>query len=156
MHLEGTTSIAASPDEVWKYLTDPNSVGKCVPGLESMHVIEADKKFGAVASLGLGSVKVTFNAEVEWLELDPPNRAKMKVHGAAPGSSMDATSEMKLSAGSGSHTDMDWTADVFVVGKIASLASRLLGGVTQKLAGDFFDCVKSNLEKESRNVQNPS
>lgn len=147
MQLEGTVTIAAPPDEVWKFLTDPNAVGKCVPGLQSMQIIEPDKKFGAIASIGLGSVKVTFNADVEWLELDPPNRAKMRVHGVAPGSSMDATSEMKLSSGVDSQTEMAWTADVVVVGKIATLASRLMGSVTQKLAGDFFNCVKSNIEQ---------
>jgi hypothetical protein len=147
MQLKGTVIIAAPPDKVWNFLTDPNAVGKCVPGLQSMEIIEPDKKFAAVASIGLGTVKVTFNADVEWLELDPPNRAKMKVHGVAPGSSMDATSEMRLSSGADSQTEMSWTADVVVVGKIATLASRLMGGVTQKLAGDFFNCVKSNIEQ---------
>jgi uncharacterized protein len=148
MQLQGSITIAAPPEEVWKYLTNPDTVSTCVPGLDSMHIIEPDRKFGAIASIGLGSVKVTFNAEVEWLELDAPNRARMKVHGVAPGSSMDATSEMLLSTnGAADHTEMKWTADVVVVGKIAMLASRMMGGVSQKLAGDFFNCVKSNIEK---------
>ena len=81
------------------------------------------------------------------MELDKPNRARMKVHGVAPGSSMDAVSEMSLSSGADGQTEMKWEADVTVVGKIATLASRLMGGVTQKLAGDFFNCVKSEIEK---------
>jgi uncharacterized protein len=147
MQLEGSVTISTPPEEVWKFLTDPHQVGTCVPGLESMNIIEPDKKFGAIASLGLGSVKIKFNAEVEWLELDSPNRAKMKVHGIAPGSSIDATSEMFLSAASDNQTEMKWTANVVVVGKIASLASRLMGGVSQKMAGEFFACVKANIEK---------
>lgn len=147
MHVEGAVTIASPQEEVWKFLTDPNAVGKCVPGLASMEIVVPDKQFNAVASIGLGSVKVTFNAQVEWLEMDAPNLARMKVHGVAPGSSMDATSEMVLSSGSDGQTDMKWSADVTVVGKIATLASRLMGSVTQKLAGDFFNCVKSQIEK---------
>lgn len=147
MHVEGTVTIASPQEDVWKFLTDPNTVGKCVPGLESLDIVEPDKQFNAVASIGLGSVKVTFNAKVEWLELDMPNRARMKVHGVAPGSSMDAVSEMVLSPDGDNQTEMKWEADVTVVGKIATLASRLMGGVTQKLAGDFFNCVKSEIEK---------
>jgi uncharacterized protein len=148
MQLQGSVTIAAPPDVVWNYLTDPNAVRSCVPGLDSLTVIEPNRKFGAVASIGLGAVKVTFNAEVEWVELDAPNRAKMRVHGVAPGSSMDATSEMNLSTnGNPDQTEMTWTADVVVLGKIATLASRMMGGVSQKLAGDFFNCVKSNIEK---------
>jgi carbon monoxide dehydrogenase subunit G len=146
MHLEGNVTISSPQENVWKFLTDPHAVGACVPGLESMDIVEPDRKFSAVASLGLGSVKVTFAAQVEWLELDAPNRAQMKVHGVAPGSSMDATSEMKLTAGSDSQTELHWTADVVVVGKIATLASRLMGGVTQRLAGEFFNCVKGHIE----------
>jgi len=147
MHLEGKVTIAAPQNEVWNFLTDPNKVGSCVPGLVSMNIIEPDKKFGAIAGLGLGSVKVTFNAEIEWLELDKPNRAKMKARGAAPGSSMDAVSEMKMSRIDDKQTELVWTAEVTVVGKIASLASRLMGSVSQKMAGDFFNCVKSQIEK---------
>jgi uncharacterized protein len=147
MHLAGDVTISASQKNVWKFLTDPNLVSQCVPGLESMKVIEPDKKFGAVAAIGLGSVKVKFDAQVEWLELEEPNRAKMKVHGVAPGSNMDATSEIKLTTGADKQTTLQWTADVVVVGKIATLASRLMGGVTQKLAGEFFNCVKSHVEK---------
>lgn len=147
MHLEGKVTILSPQPEVWKFLTDPQAVGTCVPGLQSMEIIEPDRKFGAVASLGLGSVKVTFNAEVEWLELQAPDRAKMKVHGVASGSSMDATSEMKLSKSSDKETELQWTADVVIVGKIATLASRLMGGVSQKMAGEFFNCAKSKIEK---------
>lgn len=147
MHLEGKVTIQSPQDDVWKFLTDPHQVGACVPGLQSMEIIEPDKKFKAVAGLGLGSVKVTFNAEIEWLELDSPNRAKMKAQGVAPGSSMDVVSEMKLSHLSDEQTELMWTAEVVVVGKIATLASRLMGSVAQKMAGDFFSCAKSKIER---------
>jgi len=147
MHLEGNVTIKSPQTKVWKFLVDPNQVSQCVPGLQSMKIIKPDKKFGAVAGIGLGAVKVTFNAEVEWLELDKPNRAKMKAHGVAPGSSMDAVSEIKLSQNTEKHTELMWTAEVTVVGKIATLASRLMGGVSQKMAGEFFNCVKNKIEK---------
>ncbi len=147
MHLEGKVTIKAPQDKAWKFLTDPNQVSKCVPGLQSMKIVEPDKKFAAVSGLGLGSVKVTFNVDVEWLELEKPNRARMKARAVAPGSSIDAVSEMKLSKTSATETELGWTADVTVVGRIATLASRLMGGVSQKMAGDFFNCAKSQIEK---------
>ena len=42
---------------------------------------------------------------------------------------------------------MEWSADVKVLGTIASLAARLMKPVTQKLTGQFFTCVKKKLEK---------
>ena len=147
MHLEGNVTINAPLQTVWEFLTDPHKVSQCAPGLESLEIVVPDEKFRVVAGIGLGSVKVTFTTDVEWLEIEEPSRAKMKAHGTAPGSSVDATSEMMMAENADGGTDLDWTAEVVVVGKIASLASRLMGGVTKKLSGEFFNCVKSQIEE---------
>ncbi len=146
MQFKGVVSIQAPRDKVWKSLTDPAFVSQCAPGLEKMEVIVPDEKFRVVASVGFGAVKATFATDVEWLELAAPNHAKMKAHGTAPGSGMDATSDMYLSDGTDGTTELNWQADVIVVGSIASLASRLLGSVTQKLTNAFFNCVKAKIE----------
>ena len=146
MILEGTVKINAPQEQVWKFLTDPEKVAKCMPGLKSIEVVVPDKQFDVVASVGLGAVNATFAASVEWVELDAPNRATMKAHGTAPGSAVDVTSEMKLSSDENGITTLDWSADVVVVGTIASLASRLMPGVTRKLSGTFFDCFKKQIE----------
>jgi carbon monoxide dehydrogenase subunit G len=146
MQVSGSTTINAPREKVWSFLTNPDFVAKCAPGVESMEVLEENKKFKAVASVGLGNLKVRFNADIEWLEMDAPNRAVLKGHGTAPGSAVDGTAEMKLRDGEAGATIMDWTADVNILGTIASLASRMMGSVSQKLAGEFFACVKSQIE----------
>ncbi len=147
MHFEGTVSINASQEKVYAFLTDPNQVSQCAPGLQSMTIVVPEKQFNVVASIGFGSVKATFDVEVEWVELEAPTYAKMKAHGKAPGSAADVVSDMRLTrTPENTVTELTWTADVSIVGSIASLASRLLGGMTRKLSGAFFDCVKSKIE----------
>jgi carbon monoxide dehydrogenase subunit G len=146
MRLEGTTNIKAPRDKAWAFLTDAYKVCECAPGVESIDIVEPDKKFKVIASVGFGSVKARFVTDVEWLEADPPNRAVMKAHGKATGSAMDALAEMTLSDGPNGSTDLAWVANVTVVGTIASLASRLMGSVTQKLTGEFFNCAKQKIE----------
>jgi carbon monoxide dehydrogenase subunit G len=53
---------------------------------------------------------------------------------------------MALSDGENGTTDLKWTADITIVGTIASLASRLMSPVTKKMTGIFFDCVKAKIE----------
>ena len=113
-----------------------------------MEVVEPGQKFQAVVSVGFGSMKARFTADIEWVELEEPERAKMKARGKAPGSTADATSEMKLTATSDSETELSWSADVSIQGTMASLASRLMGSVTNRLTGEFFDCVKKHIEAE--------
>jgi carbon monoxide dehydrogenase subunit G len=146
MHLEGTVTIKAPRGRIWEFLTDPYQVTQCAPGLEKVEVIVPGQTFRATAAIGFGSVKARFSGDVEWLELEAPDRAKMKAHGTAPGSAADVVSEMFLSDDPSGGTQMRWTADVTVVGQLASLAARLMGTVSQKLTGVFFDCVRSKIE----------
>ena len=147
MNFKGTVTINAPREKVWAFLTDPSRLTECAPGLESLDVIVPNEKFRAVASAGFGAIKATFVTDATWMDLDPPNRARMKIHGKASGSSVDGTSEMVLSDGANGSTVLNWSSDTTVVGTIASLAARLMGVVTQKLTGAFFECVRKKIEQ---------
>ncbi|HLE61792.1 MAG TPA: carbon monoxide dehydrogenase subunit G [Pyrinomonadaceae bacterium] len=146
MQVTGSTEIKAPRQKVWDYLTNPDFVSKCAPGLETMEVVEENKKFKATGSVGLGNLKVHVSGDIEFVTMEAPNRAVMKGRGSAPGSAVEGTAEMKLRDGENGTTIMDWSADVNVLGTIASLASRMMGSMAQKLSGQFFDCVKSQIE----------
>lgn len=146
MLLKGDVTIHAPRKQVWDFLTDPNQIGQCVPGVEKIETVEELKKYRGIVSVGLGSVKARFSGDVEILELDEPNRAKLKAHGTATGSAADAVSEMHLSDASDNSTLVQWTADINVSGQLASLASRLMVPVSQKLADVFYDEVRKRIE----------
>ncbi|MCH8338235.1 MAG: carbon monoxide dehydrogenase [Chloroflexi bacterium] len=146
MKLEGEVTIQADRQAVWDFLTDAEAISQCAPGLESMKIIEPDKQFEAVAAVGFGTVKVRFVTNVKWVELDPPNMAKMTAHGTAPGSAADVEGEMRLEDIPEGGTRMSWSAEVVISGTLASLASRMMGSVSKKIANTFFDCVKGHVE----------
>ncbi len=146
MKFEGNVTINAPMQKVWVFLTNPDTVSQCAPGLKSVEILVPDQQFKAVAAIGFGAVSVLFTNDVSFVEMDPPHRAVVQVHGTAPGSAVDVMSEMNLSEGGDGTTELQWTADIIIVGTIASLASRMMGGVTKKLTGMFFTCVKSKIE----------
>jgi uncharacterized protein len=149
MKLAGDVTIKAPRKKVWDFMTDPNQIGQCVPGVEKIEMIEPLKKYRGVVSVGFGAVKARFSGDVDVLELEEPNFAKLKAHGTASGSAADAISEMKLSDGPDGSTIVNWTADVVVGGQLASLASRLMVPVSQKLAGVFYEAVRKKIETEN-------
>jgi carbon monoxide dehydrogenase subunit G len=149
MKLAGDVTIKAPRKKVWDFMTDPNQIGQCVPGVEKIEMIEPLKKYRGVVSVGLGAVKARFSGDVDVLELEEPNFARLKAHGTASGSAADAISEMKLSDGPDGSTIVNWTADVVVGGQLASLASRLMVPVSQKLAGVFYEAVRKKIETEN-------
>ncbi len=148
MQLKGDVTIRAPRKRVWDFMTDPEQIGQCAPGVEKIEVIEPMKKYRGTVSVGFGSVKARFSGEVDILELDEPNHAKLKAHGTATGSVADAVSEMSLRDGPDGSTLVHWTADVNVAGQLASLAARLMGPVSQKLAAQFYDEVRKRIETE--------
>jgi len=146
VRFEGTLNIIAPREKVWKFLTDAEFVSRCAPGVKEMEVVIPEKKYLAVASVGFGSVVAVFKTDIEFQEFKELEFAKVRAHGTAPGSAVDATSEMLLTDGVDGSTDVKWTADIVIVGNIASIASRLMGSITKKLTHMFFDCVKKQIE----------
>jgi carbon monoxide dehydrogenase subunit G len=148
MQLKGDVSIRAPRKKVWDFLTDPNQIATCAPGVEKIETLEPNKRYRGIASIGLGAVKARFTGEIEILELEEPNRAKLKAHGTASGSAADAISEMLLSDGPEGSTLVHWTADINVSGQLASLASRLMLPVSKKLSDLFYEEVRRRIETE--------
>jgi uncharacterized protein len=152
MLLKGDVTIRAPRKKVWEFLTDPNQIAQCAPGVEKVEEIEPLKRYRGVVSIGFGSVKARFSGEVEILELKEPDYAKLKAHGSATGSVADVVSNMHLADGPDGATVVQWTADVSVAGQLASLASRLMVPVSQKLASQFYEQVRKKIETEHANA----
>ncbi len=145
MKFSGTVDINAPRDKVWAFVLDPNQVGSCGPGVESVEVIDSTH-FKARAKVGVGFITARFVVDLEMAELTPPNEAVIKAHGQASGSAVDATATMRLSDRAGGGTTMDWTADVSIAGTLASVGARLIEGTANKMIGQTFDCIKAKLE----------
>src|SRR5262249_45630348 len=132
--------------KVFAFVTDPNQVGFCGPGVESIDVIDPTH-FKAKAKVGVGHISAKFNIELELVETDAPSRAVIKAHGQAPGSAADATGSMNLVPGDEPDTTtMIWATDVVISGLIASVGARLIQGTANKLIDKTFDCIRAKLE----------
>ena len=149
MILKGSFTIRARREQVWEFMVDPMAVGGCAPGVGSIEVTVPNQKFKADVAAGFAGTVAKFKTEVEFLELMPPTSAKFKAHGVASNGAVDATSEMTLVELSENLTEVHWTADVVVVGVLASLASRLMEVITRRLTFEFFACMQNRLDTET-------
>lgn len=145
MQFKGTVEINASRDRVWGFLMDPNQVGSCGPGVESIEVIDADH-FKAKAKVGVGFISARFVVDMTVAERSEPELAVLKAHGQAPGSAVDATANMRLTGPDAGPTTMDWSADVAISGTLASVGARMVEGTANKMIGQTFECIRTKLE----------
>jgi carbon monoxide dehydrogenase subunit G len=144
MQFKGTVEIDAPRDRVWAFLIDPNQVGTCGPGVESIEVVDADH-FKAKAKVGIGFISARFVVDMTIAERNEPDLAILKAHGQAPGSAVDATASMALSGPPEGPTSMDWAADVAISGTLASVGARMIEGTANKMIGQTFDCIRAKL-----------
>ena len=145
MQFSGTVDIKAPRDKVWAFLIDPDQVGSCGPGVESIEVIDATH-FRAKAKVGVGFISARFVVDLELTEATEPDRAVIRASGQAPGSAADAVGEIMLTGPAEGPTTMAWTASVDISGTLASIGTRLIDSTADKLIGETFACIRAKLE----------
>ena len=146
MQFSGSVDIKAPREEVFAFLIDPNKVGPCGPGVESIEIVD-ETHFKAKAKVGVGFISARFVINMELAEVQAPDRAVIKARGQAPGSAVDATGTMNLLPGDHPDTTvMVWAADVVISGMIATVGARLIEGTANKLIKQSFDCIRAKLE----------
>ena len=146
MEFKGEERIKAPREEVWAFVTDPEKIAQCAPGLEDggLEVID-DDHFKVTVKAGVGFISSVFEFDCEWAERDAPNKAVIKANGDAPGSSVTMTATMEL-ADDGNGTVMNWTTNAQISGRLAGVGGRLINPVADRMTGQVFDCVREKLE----------
>jgi carbon monoxide dehydrogenase subunit G len=147
MKFSGAVEIEAPRDRVWEFVSDPEKVASCGPGVESVEEVD-DTHYKTVAKVGVGFISARFNGQLEIVERVEPERMVINVHGQAPGSAADAVASMSLRDAPDGGTIMDWSADVMIAGTLASVGARLIEGTANKLVSQTFDCIKARLEED--------
>lgn len=151
MKIEGQIKIDAPIAVVWNTVRDPKSAAACIPGCQEITSID-DKNYKTRVSVALGPIKVTFDLLVEVIEERPPEYALTATRGeeGKRASSVTAKSEMKLVAVSDNETELLYSSEVTLVGRLANYGLGLLRKRAEKLANEFAD----NLRKQiiSRNT----
>ncbi len=145
MEFSGSQTITAPIEKVWAFLDDVNNVAACAPGFQSMEEL-GEEHWKAIVGVGVGAVKAKFTMDVTRPEREDPQHMVVKARGKAPGSAVDMTGDMRLTAVDDEHTRMDWKATAIVSGTIASVGARLLNSTVERLTGQFFDCLKTKLD----------
>ncbi|MBI1181949.1 MAG: carbon monoxide dehydrogenase [Alphaproteobacteria bacterium] len=137
MDISGEYRIPAPRPQVWEALNDPDVLGQCIPGCESIEKT-SDTEMNAVVQAKVGPVSAKFSGAVTLEDMDPPNgytirgEGKGGVAGFAKG-----TARVDL-ADEGDATLLTYKVDATVGGKLAQVGARLVGSTVRKMADEFF------------------
>lgn len=153
MEFEGEFESDRPPEELWDYFTDPDIIADCAPGMKEME-LNSPSEFEAVVTVGVGSVKPTFDVDGVVTEADQPRKLVMTAEGSGGRNAFETVGTMTMNETDEGGTNLQWKAETNVSGLIASLGQRALGSVADRLVGNFFDDmeekIQENVEAESR------
>jgi carbon monoxide dehydrogenase subunit G len=136
--IEGNFVIDAPPDRVWPLITDPARVAPCIPGCENVE-IAGPNAYKAAVKVALGPIKTTFNMTVEVTEQSPPHRWVGVTRGEEGGkaSSLSAQSTLELVAVDGGKTDVRYSSDVSIFGRLGKFGLGMMKKRAEAMAEDF-------------------
>src|SRR3990172_6389538 len=95
MEVWGSVDRPATRERVFAFVTDPDKVGPCGPGVESIEIVDPTH-FRVKAKVGVGFITARFVVDLEIAEQRAPDLAVIRARGQAPGSAVDALGRMNL------------------------------------------------------------
>jgi carbon monoxide dehydrogenase subunit G len=148
MHFEGKAVVKAPVGKVWNFISTPESIAQCLPGVEEHKVLEG-KRTEARIKMGVGFIKGTFKVNSRVLEEDPVNhRAKLVVDGSGVTSAFKA--EIQITCNPHPEgTELGWVAEATVSGPLGSVAKELLENASQKVVNQTLECVTNKVSASS-------
>ena len=148
MHFEGKAVVKAPADKVWNFISTPESIAQCLPGMEEYKVLDG-KRTEAKLKFGIGFIKGTFKVNSRVLEEDPANRrAKLLIDGSGVTSAFKA--EIQITCNPHPEgTELAWIAEATVSGPLGSVAKGLIENASQKVVNQTLECVTNKVSMSS-------
>lgn len=149
MKLHEEFQIGEPVTTVWKFFEQPERVAECMPGVESVTVLDADN-VDVRATQSIGPMSATFEASVAVLDRVPGEMIRFQATGkSVRGASghIRSTNEVRLSDADGS-TTVTIDGDVILAGALGSVGQKIVAKQAGKVTAQFAENLQSALRGE--------
>lgn len=138
MELDKQLSVPAPPERVWALLLDPQVMGACVPGLQSIEVL-SDTEYLAQMQVKLAFITAKFKIRTTVVEQRPPHYLRSEGVGedASVASSFKQVSEITLTATEAGHTAVRMTIRVDLLGRLGTFGLAVMKTKADRLWDEF-------------------
>ncbi|CAG9185730.1 CoxG family protein [Cupriavidus pinatubonensis] len=138
MEIEKTLVTAAPPARVWELMLDPNVMGACVPGMESIEVI-SDVEYIAHMAVKIAFINARFRLHTKIVETRAPHYLRTEGTGedASVASSLRQTSEMFLTEQEDGSTQLRIKVQVDVLGRLGTFGLSVMKTKADRMWDEF-------------------
>ena len=146
MQIKDSFVINAPQEKVWELMFDIPRLSKCVPGIESVEVVD-DKTYRGKLVVKVGPIKSKFGGIVKLTEVVPPQ----KIAGSVDGDDKTSASLIKATfTGTltpvANGTEAAFIVDVNLRGRLAQFGGPVITATAKKLTAEFAKNLRAQLE----------
>ncbi len=142
MKLEGTYTIPAPLESVWRNLMDPAILQRAMPGCQRLEE-KAPNQYRAVLKAGVGPVKGTFHGDISIADIVPEKSYTLTSRASSSVGFVEGVGRVEVE-GNGVETIVRFSGEAKIGGTLASVGGRLIEAAAQKNIRDTF----ANLARE--------
>jgi uncharacterized protein len=147
MELTHRFTVPTGVDETWAHFEDIASVAECFPGAQ---VTSADgDTFSGSVKVKLGPIALVYNGSGTFVEKDEAaKRFVVDAKGKDKRGNGTAGAHVTVTmADAGGSTDVSVQTDLAITGKPAQFGRGVMQDVSDKLLGQFVDCLEQRLNE---------
>ena len=145
MILNGTFTFAGPRQKVWDLLQDPGVLAKALPGTERLTMSGPDRYEG-VMKVSVGPMTAAkFDVTVALADKQPPERFTMQIDGKGSVGFARGSAAVALREQADGGTAMEYTSDVQIGGRIASVGQRLIESVSRMMMRQALEALDREL-----------
>ncbi len=148
LRFEGDKEFSRPPAEVWTRLTDAGFLVRCIPDVDSVKEVTADRAV-LILRPGFAFVRGTLEVTLQITEKSAPAAAKILLHSKGIGSSSTVEATLALVPLGETATRVHWIAEVKELGGLLKLVpSGLIRGAAQKVVVDAWTSAEAKMKEE--------
>ena len=138
MEIEQVMTVAAPAARVWDMLLDPNVMGGCVPGMQSIEVV-SPTEYVALMHVKISFVSAKFKLRTRIVEQRAPHYLRSEGTGedASVASSLKQQSEIFLTELPDGSTELKMAVKVDVVGRLGSFGLSVMKTKADRMWEEF-------------------
>jgi len=146
MKIDNSFMIDAPISEAWALLTDIAEIAPCLPGAKLTD--ETDEVFTGSVKVKVGPVTAEYKGTAEFVERDD-DAHRAVIDGKGRDSRGAGNAQALITAEmfeNGTQTQVDISTDLKITGKVAQFGRGVMQDVSEKLLGQFAECLATKLE----------
>jgi uncharacterized protein len=151
MDMQGSRQLAATQQQAWDALNDPEVLKRCIPGCDSIERT-GDDQYAITMSIKIGPVSAKFNGKIALQDVNAPQGYTLQFEGQGGAAGFGKGSSQVRLEPQPAGCELHYTASAQVGGKIAQVGQRLIDGVAKSMAEDFFKRFEGVLQEQYSGV----